>query len=507
MPRKVSAFRTGIGHVGTLCSPSCVGRRTPRPSIRLRAMLLLGLGLTLSGCDALSSVGNFFLGGPSAPGEGQPGHVTGFLGGVVADEPRAALIARQVLSEGGNAADAATALGFALSVTLPSRAGLGSGGACLAYDPRPSGPGGGIPEAILFTPVAPPTPSPGADRPAAVPMLPRGLYALQARYGHLPIESLISPAEELARFGVPVSRAFARDLAVVAGPLLADPNARAIFGPGGSPMGEGAMLVQADLAATLSQLRTGGIGDLYQGQLARRISDGSVLAGGTLPLATLRGALPRTAAPIVLRNRNDRVAFLPPPADGGLAAAAAFQVLQADPRALQAAQARAEAVAARWRATGGDPMAVLASSTTAGSLPPLPASTSFATLDRDGNAVACALTMDNLFGTGRVIPGTGMLLAASPASMPPPLLAAAIAWNNNIHAFRAEVAGSGQEAAPLAVAAGMVNALRGRSAMPAPVPDPGRANAIACFRYLPGASETCSWATDPRGDGIAVGSD
>ena len=80
------------------------------------------------------------------------------------------------------------------------------------------------------------------------------------------------------------------------------------------------------------------------------------------------------------------------------------------------------------------PQALLASaSLQEAALPPLPASTSFATLDKDGNAVACALSMDNLFGTGRVLPGLGILLAASPAAVPPPLYSAAIAWNENIH--------------------------------------------------------------------------
>ena len=84
--------------------------------------------------------------------------------------------------------------------------------------------------------------------------------------------------------------------------------------------------------------------------------------------------------------------------------------------------------------------------------------------------------MDNLFGTGRVLPGTGFLLAASPVAVPPPLLAAAIAWNEHTHAFRAAVGGSGQAAAPLAVAAWHGNTLRTGRPMPAPVPDPGRAN-------------------------------
>jgi gamma-glutamyltranspeptidase/glutathione hydrolase len=52
----------------------------------------------------------------------------------------------------------------------------------------------------------------------------------------------------------------------------------------------------------------------------------------------------------------------------------------------------------------------------------------------------------------------------------------------------------------------MLNALRNTPAMPVPVPDPGRANAIACGRYLPGDEDRCNWATDSRGNGLAVGS-
>ena len=126
-------------------------------------------------------------------------------------------------------------------------------------------------------------------------------------------------------------------------------------------------------------------------------------------------------------------------------------------------------------------------------------------MDRSGNAVACALTMDNLFGTGRILPGLGFLAAASPAAVPPPLLSAGLVWNDNIKAFRAAAGGSGQAGAPLAVALALINTLKTNQPMSVPVPDPGRANVIACGRYLPGENSECGWANDPRESGLAWG--
>ena len=472
----------------------------------LHAGTLLAFTLACSACDTLSGLPDKVLGQSNAAAQGQPGFVKGFLGGVVADEPRAALAAREVLSAGGSAADAAVALGFVLSVTLPSRAGLGGGGACIAYAADKKSVNEGVPEAVLFPPVAPANPGANADRPAAVPMLARGLFLLHARYGSLPFEGLIVPAEQLARFGTPAPRQLVRDIALVAGPLLGDPNARAVFSQGGTPLAEGQTLLQPDLGATLAQIRVSGVGDFYTGALARRIVQASPLAGGPLTLADLNAALPKLAPAVVVPYRRDRVAFLPPPADGGLAAAAAFSTLERDPSALGSAAARALAVAARWRQGGADAQTLLnARDLTQAPLPLLPASTSFATLDKNGNAVACALSMDNLFGTGRILPGLGILLAASPTAVAPPLYSAAIAWNDNIHSFRAAVGGSGQAGAPMAVAVGMLNALRTNQPMATEVPDPGRANVISCVNYLPGENGSCTWATDPREAGLAAG--
>ena len=449
----------------------------------------------MGGCSTITSLPSkatkAVFGGP-APNQ----HLTGFIGGAVADEPRAALAAREILATGGNAADAAVTLGFMLSVTLPSRASLGAGGACLAYSPSSSSPNGGSPEAILFTPRAPA--SSAGDRPAAVPMLARGLYLLSARYGSKPFESLISPAEDLARTGHPISRAFARDLAEVARPLVADQAAGAVFAPDGHVLGEGDRLIQTDLAGTLGQIRTVGVGDAYQGLLAHKLAEATAQAGGPVGLNDLRNAVPALANPIVESSGDDRVAFLPPPADGGLGAAAAFQALSHG--AAANAGAISQAAAATWRSGGGDPQAILSS----GTLPSLPASTSFVVVDRKGDAVACAITMDNLFGTGRIAPGTGIVLAASPAAKPMALLTAAIAWNGSRQAFRAAAGASGQNGAAFAGAVGISQALSGQLPAQEPVPDPGRANAIGCTGYLPGSPDTCRFATDPRGAGLAA---
>lgn len=443
----------------------------------------------------------------SCGGEGKPATpprpALPYLGAVVSPEPIAGQIARQVLAEGGDAADAAVTLGFALAVSLPSRAGLGGGGACLAYAPSRSAPGSGRPEAILFLPASPLPGGQGGDRPAAVPMLARGLYLLHARYGRLPIEQLVGEAQKMARLGVRVSPRLADDIAAVAGPLLADPAARAVFtNPSGSPLAVGDGLFQPDLANTLSELRLDGLSNFYQGSLAQRLAEAATAAGGGLTEADFARAIPSLATPIELRAGVNRVAFLPAPADGGLAAAAAFAELQKNPADLAGAAERALAVATRWRAGGVSGEAVLAAPTLPpATLPPLPASTAFATLDNSGGAVACAVTMNNLFGTGRIAPGTGVLLAAAPGTGPLPLLAASIAWNNNIHAFRAAVAGSGQNQAAIATALGMAGALSSRTLEPLQLPEPGAAQVISCGRFLPGNTGTCSAAVFPPSSG------
>jgi gamma-glutamyltranspeptidase/glutathione hydrolase len=488
-------------------SPALLRRFSKAKTPFRSTAVLVSLSLTLSGC---ASWFNHRLpgAGPDPAQASVPGVATPEWSGVViADEPEAAEVGRAILAAGGTAADAAVAVGFALTVTLPSRASLGGGGACLAYSPFVKTGGEPAPEAFVFLPHAA---SRGGARPASVPMTARGLLLMQAVYGFTPIQQLIGPAQRLAALGVPVSQAFENDLSVVSGPLLADPAARAVFGtPGGGPLAVGQMMVQPDLANTLDALRTKGVTDLYQGDTAEALASGSAMAGGPITMADLSQAVPHEEAPIAIHNGGNVLTFLPPPADGGLAAAAAFNQLRHDPNNIEGANAAALAVATAYR-TGmdaADPTALLKDpNLPAGHLPPLAAATSFVTLDGSGAAVACTLTMDNLFGTGRIAPGTGILLAAAPTHGQAPLLSAALIWNKPTNSFRAAIGGTGQEGAPLAVGLTADYALRrsGRD-FGTIVPDPGRANAVNCPDRVPGNFKSCVWITDPRGEGLAIG--
>ncbi|MDN7355239.1 gamma-glutamyltransferase [Acetobacter senegalensis] len=448
---------------------------------------------------SLSACG--LIGGHKDPGAPV---VTGFVGEVAADEPQAALVARDVLAKGGNAADAAAALGMALSVTLPSRASLGAGGACLAWKP-----GQEQGQAFVFLPKAGQADA-KADRPAAVPMLARGLYLMQLRYGSADFADILVPARNLATDGVPVSGLLASDLAAVQSPLLADEKARAIFSNGnGSVLKVSDLMVQPRLAGALERMRIAGVGDLYGGSLGQTFVQASQASGGGLTSSDLRDSLATAEQPLMLSADGVQISFLPPPADGGLGTAAAFAGGQGH------ATVRGETVVSGWRARqagkGGsasvaDAQALLtAGSLPSGSaLPPLPASTSFVVTDRQGETVSCALTMNNLFGTGRVAGSTGIVLGASPLRRPQPLLTAAIAHQGAAQ-FRAAATASGQNVAADTAAVALQAALAG--GRPEVTSGPGRANFVSCPAGLPGDSGKCFGWTDPRGSGLAISSD
>lgn len=506
------------------------------------------------------------------PQIGTIGYVQGFAGMVAADEPRAVLVARDILASGGSAGDAAVALAFTMAVTNPSSAGLGGGGVCLAYDPKRN-----AVEALEFFPIDSRKPVGKNGRPTAVPAMPRGLYALHAKYGTFRWEQLLIPAENIARFGGTVSRSLANDLAVAGDTLMGDSDARRIFlRPDGYPLKEGEPLPQVDLAATIGRLRVRGPGDFYTGAGARELADSVSAAGGTLTVEDLRDVTPRWV-PTLSVPFGVMAAHFPPPPSGGALAGQLWAAMIADnrwektpaeerPHLLAEASARALTDRVAWMRPDGSttfPPEQLVSPTHVANLmggydgaqhikPASPgpgitenqAAAGFAIADRDGMAVACTLTMNSLFGVGHTVPGTGMLLAASPnpAGRGPYALTPMLVVKRNVSELVFAGGASGGAAAPAAIVDVAAQTLLGGkplvSALAAPrlVAGPatdvlfienaenpalaeglksrghvlarvhalGRVNAVACPDGLPAKPATCTAGADPRAAGHAL---
>jgi len=369
-----------------------------------------------------------------------------FAGAVAADEPQAAAVAREVLFDGGTAADAAIALYFALAVTYPSSASLGGGGMCVVRSAQT-----GETSALDFLPGRA-ADTEAARRPTAIPANVRGMFALYSRFGRLRWETLVARAETLARQGITVSRALAHDLQAVSGDLLADPAARAIFGGrDGRVLGEGDRLVQQNLADTLAAIRSRGPMDVYTGKAANQLAAAAREAGSTLSAADLAGFAPTWPEPVTVSFDELTLHTAPPPARGGIIAAAIWAALDDDGRYLETSpDERAHLfIETAMRAYANAPGLVEETSDDGpvigyerlraliadydpdrhtalsgpGSVENVenPASTSFVVADRLGSAVACTVTLNNLFGNGRVAPGTGIVLAAPPSEYPEPM--------------------------------------------------------------------------------------
>ena len=521
-------------------------------------------------------------GSSDRPPEGAIGFVEGFLGGVAADEPNAALAGRDALSAGGTAADAAVAAYFTLAVTMPSAASLGGGGVCLVYDPESE-----KVETLDFIARAPSRMPATATRPTAIPGNSRGFFALHAKYGRLPWAQLVAPAEERARFGTPVSRAFARDLAEVGAALLVEPKTRQLFGraDGRSVLSEGEVFAQIELASVLSQVRRQGPAELYAGSLTHRFIDGALAAGGSLSPEDLRGYRPIWRETLRVPWDNHVAHFATPPGAAGTVAAQMWSMLTEDDRyedagpverlhLLSEVAMRAFADRGVWLRNDGtsalpaaDVLAeerlrqLMASYRSdrhipAGSLDPAPAptlenpsGTSFVAVDPEGAAVACTLTMNNLFGIGRFAGSTGILLAAAPgpAGRGPTSLGPMLAINEPTGSFYLAAAASGGGTVPTSLlnvvaravidelpmdeaigakrihhggdpditfhepgmAEDVLAALRGRGHRLAPTPTLGRVNIIYCGRGLPTYPESCAMRADlpPRGFGLAASAD
>ncbi|MFC3227530.1 gamma-glutamyltransferase [Marinibaculum pumilum] len=330
---------------------------------------------------------------------GSIGHVLGFIGGAATEGPRATLIARNILSAGGTAADAAVAAAFMLTVTYPVAASLAGGGRCLVFD--------GERETVGYFdfPVRPP--AGGGTVP--IPGLVRGLALLHAEHGRLPWSQLVSPAEQVARFGERVTRAYARVLREPGVMARLSPAARTALavGPDGQVLDEGAPHVHPELASTLSRIRLAGAGDFYSGLLARSFVDAVDDLGGTVTMDEMRGYRIDTGIPEARPFDAFEVYF--DPAHSARMLAVWDKVVErrpaliADGADLSALPAALLSVAPAGLGDGAPNLAGIGATT-------------IAVADREGQSVACSLEVGPPFGSGLYARAVGTLLPAMPTT-------------------------------------------------------------------------------------------
>lgn len=379
-------------------------------------------------------------------------------GGAVADEPRAVLVARDTLAAGGNAADAMVALYFTLAVTMPHVAGLGGGGQCVFHDGRTKK------VDVVSFPVAP---FPSAPT-FAIPGNARGMAALWARHGKTPWNTLVAPGEAQASQGQ-VSRALARDLEAFKDVIAADPHLAMLYlHADGTPLKEGEALVQPELGGVLGEIRGRGGAELTAGRLSQKFTEDIAALGISISSGELRANKPEYQEPREFPFGDESVAMPKgafADAVGGL---------------LSGGEARAP----------HEPNG------------PTPQTTSAVTFDEDGDAVACAFSMNGPFGSGKYISGMGLALAAPGSLNALPLLLV----NKNNREF---YIGGGADAANVPVLLHIMTRLFkdkidvNAAMLESPSAGASFINVAFCPNGSPRDPELCVARNDPRGSGLA----
>lgn len=320
----------------------------------------------------------------------------------VGDEPFAVRVGASVLASGGDAADAATAMYFALAVTYPVAAGLGGGGLCVVHDPKT-----GRTEQFDFLA------RDAGGGAYAIPGNVRGFAQLQAAYGSLSWQRDVAPAEGLAGGGFTISRALAVRLAAAQNVIRLDADMAAEFmDESGQVKKAGTNVYNTALAQTLAAIRTNGADGFYRGAVAARIAAYSTAQGGAITPAQLAAyaVLRSTARAMQIGSQS---VYLPSARTGAGAFAGSF--IEDLSREGLGSEPQAATVAAVRQALAGFGIKTL---------PQDLGATGFAAVDAQGQAVSCAVTMNGPFGSGHSATATGVILARAPSGADTGLAAA-----------------------------------------------------------------------------------
>ena len=245
---------------------------------------------------------------------------------VVAEEPIAADVGAAVLRSGGNAIDAAVAVGFALAVTHPSAGNIGGGGFMLVrladgrttfFDFREKAPGAASRNMYIDAQGNATRDSIDGWQASGVPGTVRGLELAHRKFGRKKWSQDLLPAVRLASRGFDVSYGFAASLNSAAGRLSEYPESKRIFvRDGGWKPGD--RLVQRDLSRTLRRIARYGSKDFYEGRTARLLTKAMAANGGPIQAADLKGYRAVEREPLTGRYKGYDVITSPPPSSGGV---------------------------------------------------------------------------------------------------------------------------------------------------------------------------------------------
>jgi gamma-glutamyltranspeptidase/glutathione hydrolase len=258
------------------------------------------------------------------------GYTPGFRGGMVASADSLATEAGlQILKEGGNAVDAAVAVGFALAVTHPAAGNIGGGGFALIY-----GADSDTVFALDFREEAPEAAnrnmylddsgevvqglSTNGFKAAGTPGTVAGLLEMLDKYGSLPRNKVIQPAIVLARDGFAVDSTLSGQFSRYQDNFEQYESTRKYFLRGGETPKPGDTLIQSDLAHVLELIAEMGSAGFYQGEVASRVAEQMKKNGGLITLNDLADYRPVWRNPVHIDLAQLRIYSMSPPSSGGV---------------------------------------------------------------------------------------------------------------------------------------------------------------------------------------------
>ena len=375
---------------------------------------------------------------------------------VTSGDPRASQAGLSMLKKGGNAVDAAVATALTLGVVQPAFSGVGGGGFMLVHlagtgesiviDYRETAPGRATSDMFDVGPEgeAANDESSVGFKAVGVPGTFAGLALALARYGTVTLKDAARDAIEHARSGFEVGRFLAflmrGNIDSARDKFVASPDARrSMLKPDGSTYSEGQKLVLEELGAAIERVAVGGTGEFYDGFVAAALAREMAGNGGVVSDDDLRHYRPVTREPLVAEYKGLQIVTMPPPSSGGIALIQMLKMFEGvdlrgmGPNTPSTIDLTARGLGAVWpvRQRTSDPefadvpveelvsnsfVARLKEKSNGGHAPAAighqdsSKTTHLSVIDAEGNVVALTESLECYFGSGVVVPGTGIFL-------------------------------------------------------------------------------------------------